>query len=265
MAVAEDLPKHLPVLDFSHFAAVPARSSTFLAELRQVASTVGFFYLEGHGIDQGLIDSVLAVSRRFFALPDADKLAIEMVNSPHFRGYNRAGQELTRGQRDWREQVDIGPEREALPFGDASCRRGRACRARTNGPARCRNSSRHCSRWQSELNGTGRTAAARFRRWRSSRTRTSSSRSTGGAAISSSRSFATRAARRPKATRASAPTRTAGFLTLLLQESQKGLEVETEDRLDRGRAEAGDASSSTSARSSKWPPTAISGRRCTAW
>src|SRR5690606_6978506 len=37
------------------------------------------------------------------------------VNSPHFRGYNRKGMEFTRGQRDWREQVDFGPEREPLP------------------------------------------------------------------------------------------------------------------------------------------------------
>jgi isopenicillin N synthase-like dioxygenase len=41
-------------------------------------------------------------------------MAIEMVNSPHFRGYNRQGQEFTRGQRDWREQVDIGAEREVM-------------------------------------------------------------------------------------------------------------------------------------------------------
>jgi isopenicillin N synthase-like dioxygenase len=78
---------------------------------------VGFFYLVGHGIDDGLIHDALKVSRRFFALPEQDKLAIEMVNSPHFRGYNRAGYEHTRGKPDWREQVDIGPERPALPSG----------------------------------------------------------------------------------------------------------------------------------------------------
>ena len=39
-----------------------------------------------------------------------------MVNSPHFRGYTRAGLEHTRGKPDWREQVDIGPERPALSF-----------------------------------------------------------------------------------------------------------------------------------------------------
>jgi isopenicillin N synthase-like dioxygenase len=47
-------------------------------------------------------------------------LAIEMVNSPHFRGYNRAGWELTRGKKDWREQVDIGAERPALTIGPDS-------------------------------------------------------------------------------------------------------------------------------------------------
>lgn len=108
-------PPGLPVLDFRRFAAAAQERSAFLDELRSAARDVGFFYLVGHGIEQELIDDVLKLSRRFFALPDADKLEIEMVNSPHFRGYNRVGQELTRGQRDWREQVDIGSEAPALP------------------------------------------------------------------------------------------------------------------------------------------------------
>ena len=37
-----------------------------------------------------------------------------MIRSPHFRGYTRLGGELTRGQVDWREQIDIGPEREPI-------------------------------------------------------------------------------------------------------------------------------------------------------
>ena len=36
-----------------------------------------------------------------------------MVNSPHFRGYTRLGGELTGGAVDWREQIDVGPERDA--------------------------------------------------------------------------------------------------------------------------------------------------------
>ena len=37
-----------------------------------------------------------------------------MVRSPHFRGYTRLGGELTRGEVDWREQIDIGPERPPI-------------------------------------------------------------------------------------------------------------------------------------------------------
>jgi isopenicillin N synthase-like dioxygenase len=106
----------LPTLDLRQFDAAGAERSRFLEDLRAAARGVGFFYLVGHGIEDGLVRDVLRVSRGFFALPEKDKLAIEMVNSPHFRGYNRAGYEHTRGQPDWREQVDIGPERPALPF-----------------------------------------------------------------------------------------------------------------------------------------------------
>ncbi len=40
-----------------------------------------------------------------------------MANSSQFRGYTRAGGELTRGKQDWREQLDIGVEREAVRQG----------------------------------------------------------------------------------------------------------------------------------------------------
>ena len=107
----------LPVLDLSELAGEPARGESFLAELRRATHEVGFFYLVGHGVGQDLIDEVIDVSRRFFRLPEADKLAIENVHSPHFRGYTRLGGERTRGQVDWREQIDIGPERPAVPAG----------------------------------------------------------------------------------------------------------------------------------------------------
>jgi isopenicillin N synthase-like dioxygenase len=106
----------LPTRDLRRSDAGGPERAAFLSELRSAAGGVGFFYLIGHGLDDKLIQDALSISRRFFALPEQDKLAIEMVNSPHFRGYNRAGFEHTRGKPDWREQVDIGPERDALPF-----------------------------------------------------------------------------------------------------------------------------------------------------
>jgi isopenicillin N synthase-like dioxygenase len=78
---------------------------------------VGFFYLTGHGVPEDLTVRVLEVARRLFELPQTDKDAVAMVRSPHFRGYTRLGGELTRGEVDWREQIDIGPERP--PIGGA--------------------------------------------------------------------------------------------------------------------------------------------------
>ncbi len=82
--------------------------------LREAAHEVGFFYLTGHGVPETLIARLLGAARRLFALPDADKDAVAMVRSPHFRGYTRMGGERTLGEVDWREQIDIGPERPAI-------------------------------------------------------------------------------------------------------------------------------------------------------
>ena len=104
----------LPTLDLSDLERSARSRAALLQDLRAAAREFGFFYLVGHGVHLGLIESVQSLSRRFFALPETDKLATEMINSPHFRGYNRAGFEHTRGKPDWREQVDIGSERPAL-------------------------------------------------------------------------------------------------------------------------------------------------------
>ncbi|MBI0432606.1 isopenicillin N synthase family oxygenase [Roseomonas sp. KE0001] len=106
----------LPLLDLSRLDAGPEERAAFLAELRATARDVGFFYLGGHGVTQAEMEAVLAISRRFFALPEPDKLAVEMIHSPHFRGYNRVGRELTRGRQDQREQFDVHAEREALDW-----------------------------------------------------------------------------------------------------------------------------------------------------
>jgi isopenicillin N synthase-like dioxygenase len=105
----------IPELDLRRFDAGEVERRAFLAELRQAARDVGFFYLVGHEIEPGLLGAVMDSARRFFALPHSDKLALAMVNSPHFRGYTRIGGEVTRGLQDWREQIDIGAEQPACP------------------------------------------------------------------------------------------------------------------------------------------------------
>lgn len=104
----------LPILDLSRLDSGSEEAALFMEELRTATHEVGFFYLVGHGVDQQLIDQMLDVSRRFFELPADDKLAIENIHSPQFRGYTRIGGELTHGDVDWREQIDIGPERDTV-------------------------------------------------------------------------------------------------------------------------------------------------------
>lgn len=108
-------PRALPLLDMRALAAGGEARARFLVELRTAAREVGFFYLAGHGIPEARAAELVRLAWRFFALPEEEKLAIEMVNSPHFVGYTRAGWERTRGRSDWREQIDFGPEVPALP------------------------------------------------------------------------------------------------------------------------------------------------------
>ena len=107
---------HLPVLDFSRLSAGPEEAEAFRTELREATHDYGFFYLVGHGVPVELQQKIIQTARAFFDLPEADKMAIENLKSPHFRGYTRVGGELTQGKVDWREQIDIGPERPALPL-----------------------------------------------------------------------------------------------------------------------------------------------------
>lgn len=105
----------IPILDLSKLDGSPEQRSEFLKQLRVAARDIGFFYLTHHGVDQNLLSQVQNISRDFFALPQQEKDRVAMVNSRHFRGYNRAASERTRGQPDWREQFDLGAERVTLP------------------------------------------------------------------------------------------------------------------------------------------------------
>lgn len=108
--------KHLslPTIDLSLWKDQQAPDNVFLSSLRNAAHEYGFFYLKGHGIPLDLNAALMTQAKNFFSLPLAQKEQIAMINSPHFRGYNHAGREITRGKADWREQLDIGPERSAL-------------------------------------------------------------------------------------------------------------------------------------------------------
>lgn len=104
----------LPLLDLSRLALSGSERDAFLGELRESAHRFGFFYVTGHGAGLTQVQYLFHLSRRFFDLSEEEKLSIDQINSPHFRGYTRVGFERTRGLPDWREQFDIAAERPAL-------------------------------------------------------------------------------------------------------------------------------------------------------
>lgn len=104
-------PLALPVLDLQQLYAGNEAKQAFLKDLAEAARTVGFFYVRNHQLDQ-LQQQVMQQTRAFFALPTTQKHAVDMVNSPHFRGYTRLQGELTQGKPDLREQFDLMNEDE---------------------------------------------------------------------------------------------------------------------------------------------------------
>ncbi|MET8980666.1 2-oxoglutarate and iron-dependent oxygenase domain-containing protein [Streptomyces sp. NPDC004539] len=105
--------QQLPIIDLSAADAGPRARAELHARLHGAAHDVGFFQLVGHGVQDAETTALLTAMRRFFALPEADRLALDNVGSPHFRGYTRTGDERTGGRQDWRDQLDIGAERPA--------------------------------------------------------------------------------------------------------------------------------------------------------
>ena len=61
-----------------------------------------------------LIDGHALAYRMFFALPLEQRQGIDKRRSPHFRGWEQLGSELTNNEIDYREQLDIGVEAEQM-------------------------------------------------------------------------------------------------------------------------------------------------------
>ena len=89
----------LPIIDLAALEGAPDTRRQMLAKLGRAARDIGFFYLTGHGLSEAQQQETLALAARFFALPEQEKRAVQMVHSPHFRGYNQVGAELTRQLR----------------------------------------------------------------------------------------------------------------------------------------------------------------------
>ena len=78
----------IPVIDLSPLGGTDAAAKRAMSEqLRRACIDIGFFYIRGHGVPGAAIDALLDISHRFFALPEDDKLEIDIAKSAFNRGY----------------------------------------------------------------------------------------------------------------------------------------------------------------------------------
>ena len=84
-----DSDEEIPTLDIAPYLEGRAGGRESVADkLREISTTVGFFYLKGHGIAPELIDGVFEQSRRFHALPIEVKTQIPYFDTGSFKsGY----------------------------------------------------------------------------------------------------------------------------------------------------------------------------------
>jgi isopenicillin N synthase-like dioxygenase len=100
----------IPQVSLAEWRATDADRAAVAARVRHICHEVGFFTLVDHGIEQDWIDRYIAALQTFFALPDDTKAIIDKQLSPHFRGWERVGAELTDNRVDFREQLDLSTE-----------------------------------------------------------------------------------------------------------------------------------------------------------
>ncbi|RMI38585.1 isopenicillin N synthase family dioxygenase [Streptomyces triticirhizae] len=113
----------IPVIDIAPLLADdhPERAAT-VARLGDAARRVGFAQLIGHGIEPAVFERLLDATRRFFALPLAEKMRCYIGDSTNHRGYVPIGEEVfAGGTPDHKEAFDLSFE---LPADDPRHRAG---------------------------------------------------------------------------------------------------------------------------------------------
>jgi len=103
----------LPVIEMSPlFGRGDAAGRARVAgEIAGACEAHGFFYLTGHGIGLTTLADLETQSRRFFALPEEEKLRIDMPRGGRaWRGYFPVGGELTSGAPDQKEGLYLGTD-----------------------------------------------------------------------------------------------------------------------------------------------------------
>lgn len=98
----------IPILDFQQHYQEPLG---FAANVGAACRDTGFFLLQNHSVPDVLCAEVFVQADAFFALPQPEKEKVSILNTPHFRGWGRAGIESldeNRPEVDTKETFNVG-------------------------------------------------------------------------------------------------------------------------------------------------------------
>lgn len=80
----------IPILDWQDFGTDP---DGFSKDLGRACRETGFFLLRNHTVPLTLQNEVFAQADAFFELPTPEKSKVSILNTPHFRGWGKQGDE----------------------------------------------------------------------------------------------------------------------------------------------------------------------------
>ncbi len=106
----------VPVIDLSDFWSGDAERKLAVAQqVGQACRDIGFLIVSGHGVPQSLVEDCYRTSKEFFALPLAQKTAVDRPAPDQVRGYSAVGGEGLSYSLDeptppdLKESLSIGP------------------------------------------------------------------------------------------------------------------------------------------------------------
>ena len=103
----------LPLINVAGLRGHDPRQVRLIADrIGAAAREFGFFRIAGHGIDPDLIEDTYSAARRFFALPEREKLQSYIGHSRNHRGYvpfTEKGDYADEVNRNY-EAFDLGPD-----------------------------------------------------------------------------------------------------------------------------------------------------------
>ncbi|KAM3363476.1 putative 2-oxoglutarate-dependent dioxygenase isoform X1 [Capsicum galapagoense] len=118
--------KSIPIIDVSPLlekwdhpnVAQDEGVAQVVRQLDQACREAGFFYVKGHGIDVYLMNEIKNITREFFRQPIAEKNKIKLSAETGYRGYQKIGENITKGKPDIQEAIDCYREVKHGMYGD---------------------------------------------------------------------------------------------------------------------------------------------------